>query len=104
MTNVDDMLESLMLISDKSRLTILALLKEKDMCVCDIVDLLETTQPNVSQHLKKLKIGGLVNETRRSQWIYYSLNMEDKPYLKEMIDQLPSMKDRINALSSQSCD
>jgi ArsR family transcriptional regulator len=104
MTNVDDMLESLKLISDKSRLTILALLKEKEMCVCDIVDLLETTQPNVSQHLKKLKMGGLVNETRRSQWIYYSLNVEDKPHLKKILDELPSMKDRINAITSQSCD
>lgn len=104
MTPVDEMLESLKLLSDKSRLTILALLKEQEMCVCDIVDILETTQPNVSQHLKKLKTGGLINETRRRQWIYYSLNLVDKPYLKEILDQLPSMKERINALSSQSCN
>jgi ArsR family transcriptional regulator, arsenate/arsenite/antimonite-responsive transcriptional repressor len=104
MTNVDDMLESLKLLSDKSRLTILALLKEQEMCVCDIVDVLETTQPNVSQHLKKLKTGGLINETRRRQWIYYSLNLDDKPYLNAILAQLPSMKDRINALNSQRCD
>jgi ArsR family transcriptional regulator, arsenate/arsenite/antimonite-responsive transcriptional repressor len=104
MTPVDEMLETLKLLSDKSRLTILALLKEQEMCVCDIVDILETTQPNVSQHLKKLKTGGLINETRRRQWIYYSLNLVDKPYLKEILDQLPSMKERINALSSQSCN
>jgi ArsR family transcriptional regulator, arsenate/arsenite/antimonite-responsive transcriptional repressor len=104
MTTVDEMLDSLKLLSDKSRLTILALLKEKEMCVCDIVDILETTQPNVSQHLKKLKTGGLINETRRRQWIYYSLNLDDKPYLNDILAQLPSMKDRINALSSQSCD
>jgi ArsR family transcriptional regulator len=104
MTPVDEMLESLKLLSDKSRLTILALLKEKEMCVCDIVDILETTQPNVSQHLKKLKTGGLINETRRRQWIYYSLNLDDKPYLNDILAQLPSMKDLINALSSQSCD
>jgi ArsR family transcriptional regulator len=104
MTNVEDMLESLKLLSDKSRLTILTLLREKEMCVCDIVDILETTQPNVSQHLKKLKTGGLINETKRRQWVYYSLNLEDKPYLTELLAQLPSMKERINAQSSQSCD
>lgn len=104
MTNVDDMLESLKLLSDKSRLTILALLREQEMCVCDIVEILETTQPNVSQHLKKLKTGGLINETRRRQWIYYSLNVDDKPYLKEVLAQLPSMKERINAISAQSCE
>ncbi|OXS54972.1 transcriptional regulator [Cohnella sp. CIP 111063] len=104
MTNVEDMLDSLKLLSDKSRLTILALLKESELCVCDIVELLETTQPNVSQHLKKLKTGGLINETKRRQWVYYSLNLEDKPYIKEILDQLPSMKDRIDSLKGQSCD
>ena len=81
----------------------MALLRHKEMCVCDIVDLLETTQPNVSQHLKKLRTGGLINEERRSQWIYYSLNVEDKPHLKQVIDQLPSMKERIDAFKSQGC-
>lgn len=104
MTKVEDMLESLKLLSDKSRLTILSILKEKEMCVCDIVDILETTQSNVSQHLKKLRTGGLINETKRRQWVYYSLNIEDKPYIQEILDQLPSMKDRIDALKAQSCD
>ncbi|MDI4649206.1 MULTISPECIES: ArsR/SmtB family transcription factor [Cohnella] len=97
------MADTMKLLSDKTRLTIVALLKEREMCVCDIVDVLETTQPNISQHLKKLKTGGIVNETRRSQWIYYSLNVNDKPYLNEIISQLPSMKDRVNALQSNSC-
>lgn len=104
MTNIEDMLESLKLLSDKSRLTILTLLKEREMCVCDIVDILETTQPNVSQHLKKLKTGGLINETKHRQWVYYSLNVEDKPYIKAILDQLPSMKDRIVSQTAQSCD
>ena len=103
MVLVEEMLESLKLLSDKSRLTILTLLREKELCVCDIVEILETTQPNVSQHLKKLKLGGLINETKRRQWVYYSLNLEDKPYLKELLAHLPSMKDRINLLNSQSC-
>ncbi|MBW7453438.1 ArsR/SmtB family transcription factor [Paenibacillus sepulcri] len=104
MTNVGEMLESLKLLSDKSRLTILTLLREQELCVCDIVEILETTQPNVSQHLKKLKTGGLINETKRRQWVYYSLNLADKPYLNDLLAHLPSMKDRINALNTQSCD
>jgi ArsR family transcriptional regulator len=104
MTTLVEMSEQLKLISDKTRLTILALLKEQEMCVCDIVEILQTTQPNISQHLKKLKTGGLVHETRRSQWIYYSLNVEDKPYLKEIMAELPSMKDRINESAPQSCN
>ncbi|MCR8656567.1 ArsR/SmtB family transcription factor [Paenibacillus endoradicis] len=91
------------LLADRTRLNILALLKEKELCVCDIVDILETTQPNISQHLRKLKTGGLVLETRRSQWIYYSLNVEDKPFLIGIIEELPSMKDQLNKLNPDCC-
>lgn len=104
MVPLDALAETLKLLSDKTRLTILSLLKEKEMCVCDIVEVLQTTQPNASQHLRKLKIGGLVNETRRSQWIYYSLNIQDKPYLQGIMDQLPSMKEQISAIHSNSCN
>lgn len=100
---IDNLADSLKLVSDKTRLTILALLKEKEMCVCDIVTILETTQPNISQHLKKLKDGGLVNETRRAQWIFYSLNTDDKPYLHSIINSLPSMKEELKKLSPDCC-
>lgn len=95
--------DTLKLLSDGTRLTILALLKEKELCVCDIVDILQTTQPNVSQHLRKLKKGGLVVETRKKQWIYYSLNVEDKPYLKGILDEMPSMKDQMQKLNPDCC-
>ncbi|WP_053376437.1 ArsR/SmtB family transcription factor [Paenibacillus sp. FJAT-27812] len=101
---IDSLSETLKLLSDKTRLTILAMLKEKELCVCDIVAILETTQPNVSQHLKKLKVGGLVNETRRAQWIYYSLNIEDKPYLRAIVDELPSMKEELGKLCPDCCN
>ncbi|WP_169082308.1 ArsR/SmtB family transcription factor [Paenibacillus sp. PL91] len=101
---IDSLSDTLKLLSDKTRLTILAMLKEKELCVCDIVTILATTQPNVSQHLKKLKVGGLVNETRRAQWIYYSLNLEDKPYLHGILDMLPSMKEELKKLSNDCCN
>ena len=100
---VETLVETLKLLSDNTRLTILALLKEKEMCVCDIVDILQTTQPNISQHLRKLKKGGLVIETRKSQWIYYSLNLEDKPYLEGILEELPSMKGDISKLNPDCC-
>ncbi|TYP72386.1 ArsR/SmtB family transcription factor [Paenibacillus methanolicus] len=104
MSTIEELSEWLKLLSDKTRLTIVALLKEKEMCVCDIVDILETTQPNVSQHLRKLKLGGLVQETRRSQWIYYSLNVADKPLLHSIVEQLPCMQERLEARTNLSCD
>ncbi|NOU98116.1 metalloregulator ArsR/SmtB family transcription factor [Paenibacillus sp. LMG 31456] len=54
---------------------------EKELCVCEIVEVLQTSQPNISQHMRKLKDGGLVKESKRGQWVYYSLTVQDRPYL-----------------------
>ncbi len=89
------MAEHYKMLSDKSRLTILACLKEREMCVCDLVEILQSTQPNVSQHLRKLKAAGLVTETRKGQWVYYALNVSDKPYLEETLNYLPSFKEKV---------
>ncbi|MFS0722255.1 ArsR/SmtB family transcription factor [Paenibacillus sp. 1P07SE] len=95
--------EELKLLSDKTRLMILALLKEKEMCVCDIAAALESTQPNISQHLRKLKTGNLVREKRRGQWIYYAINRDNKPYISDILNDVPSMKHQAMQFQSESC-
>lgn len=96
MVTIDKLAEELKLTGDKTRLTILWYLFERECCVCDLAELLGTSQPNVSQHMRKLKDGGLVKESRRGQWIFYSLNMEDKPYLKGLLGLLPSPKEKLD--------
>ncbi|MFH5183935.1 ArsR/SmtB family transcription factor [Paenibacillus sp. TAB 01] len=103
MEPISEMAEHLKLLSDKTRLTVLAYLKERALCVCDIVELMETSQPNISQHLRKLKAAGIVNETRKGQWIYYSLSIENKPYIQELLQHLPSLKEQIDQLKN-CCD
>lgn len=104
MKEIQMMAENLKLLGDKSRLTILALLKEQDLCVCDIKDLLEMSQPGISQHLRKLKSAGLVNEKRRGQWVYYSLNVQDKPYIQSVLEYVPSLKEKLAQFELNSCD
>lgn len=96
-----NMAEVFKLLGDKSRLTILALLRERDMCVCDIVDILEMSQPGISQHLRKLKAAGLVRESRKGQWIYYSLTIEDRPYVQDVLNHIPSLKFKIDELEAK---
>lgn len=99
---IDAMAETFKLLGDKTRLTILAMLKERELCVCNIVDLLDMSQPSISQHLRKMKTGGLVKEIRRGKWTYYSLNLEDKPYIQELLTYLPSQAVRLKQL--EECD
>nr|WP_201317677.1 metalloregulator ArsR/SmtB family transcription factor [Paenibacillus sp. EPM92] len=103
MNHIQEMSELLKILSDQSRLSMLALLREGELCVCDLVELVGLSQPGVSQHLKKMKAVGLVNETRKSQWIYYSLNIDDKPYVKAVLDTIPSLKDKIDSMKNRCC-
>lgn len=50
----------------------------------------ETSQPAISQHIKKLKQMDLLNENRRGQWRHYSLNTNSLcfPIVKSVLDQL----------------
>ena len=77
------------------RLKILYLLHaHKEMCVCDLTEVLELTDSAVSQHLRKLKDKNIVKTRRESQTIYYSLvrtiftvNLEDMFAMDETREQ-----------------
>lgn len=60
-------------LSDETRLRIVILLSEKELCVCQIEAALGLPQVKVSRHLTILRYTGLVNCRRDGLWIYYSL-------------------------------
>ena len=62
-------------LSDPLRIQILELLREQELCVCDLCDRLCVPQSKLSFHLKTLKEAALVRSRQESRWIYYSLNL-----------------------------
>ena len=71
------------------RLKILFLLEEEtELCPCDLSDILGMSIPAVSQHLRKLKDGNIVETRKEGQTIYYSLTQENlkilKPFFKHI--------------------
>jgi len=75
------------------RLKILYLLyKEKQLCVCDLSDILNMTVSAVSQHLRKLKDRKLIETKRHAQTIYYSVTKEYEKLLKPFIKKLDNNK------------
>lgn len=99
MEQMNEIAEKLKLLGDKTRLTMLTLLKQKEWCVCEFVDIFDMSQPAISQHLRKLKSQGIVNETRRGQWVYYSLNIEDKPYIQAVLNEMPSAQEVLTSMN-----
>ena len=66
--------ESLGVAGNLQRLKILYLLHaHKEMCVCDLAEVLELTDSAASQHLRKLKDKNIVQARRKAQTIFYSL-------------------------------
>uniref|UniRef100_A0A831XDM8 ArsR family transcriptional regulator n=1 Tax=Geobacter metallireducens TaxID=28232 RepID=A0A831XDM8_GEOME len=61
-------------LSDETRLRILSLLMEGELCVCDLMTVLRLPQSTVSRHLANLRHTGWVTDRREGLWIYYSLN------------------------------
>ena len=59
--------------SDRTRLRILHLLKGGELCVCDLVRVLDVPQPKVSRHLAYLRKAGLVTARKDKNWSYYTL-------------------------------
>lgn len=91
------------LLGDKTRLTMIKLLVNHDACVCEFVEIFKTSQPAISQHVRKLKDAGLVRETRRGQWIIYSLNKESEyfPLVEDLLLHLPNQDFRLKELEEQ---
>lgn len=72
----------LALAGNEVRLKILYLLEEeKELCPCDLSDILEMSIPAVSQHLRKMKDGNLIQTRRSGQTIFYSLIKEQTELL-----------------------
>jgi ArsR family transcriptional regulator len=69
-----DQLETLFkALADKTRLRILALLGNNEVCVCHIHDSLGVPQPTVSRHLAYLRRAGLVAVRREGVWMHYQI-------------------------------
>lgn len=78
------MIEMFKALSEESRLRILALLLEEEMCVCEIEASLKMTQSNASRHLTALKKSGIIESYKNAQWAYYRINETFKKEHKEL--------------------
>jgi Predicted transcriptional regulators len=73
----------LALAGNEVRLKIIYLLEEEGrLCPCDLSDMLGMSIPAISQHLRKLKDGGIVQSKKEGQTIYYSLTQNNLKILK----------------------
>jgi ArsR family transcriptional regulator len=73
-------------LADDTRLRLLfLLLGQKELCVCDLHEALDISQPKASRHLADLRKCGLVLDERKGRWMYYRLHPELPAWAREVI-------------------
>src|SRR3954470_18699640 len=60
-------------LADRTRLRLLNLMRDNEVCVCYLVETLQTSQPKISRHLAYLRRSGLVSARREGLWQHYSI-------------------------------
>lgn len=97
-------------LSDETRLKSLMLLVAKqELCVCDLIQALELSQPKISRHLADLRKTGLVFPERRGKWVYYSIHPDLPEWAKEVLlstteNQNDYIHDELNNLSNANSE
>ncbi|NCA91724.1 ArsR family transcriptional regulator [bacterium] len=88
-------------LSDETRLRILSLILNGEMCVCEIEDCLGLTQSNASRHLTTLKNAGILLSSKQAQWQYYRLN---EAFCNENRELMNYLADKLKSLSTYQSD
>jgi ArsR family transcriptional regulator len=82
---VDELEEVFKALADKTRLRILALLGNNEVCVCHLHDSLGLPQPTVSRHLAYLRRSGLVAARRDGVWMHYQVSRSLDPLIRGIV-------------------
>jgi ArsR family transcriptional regulator len=105
-----DIVQVLKALADETRIRILNLLRTGELCVCDIETVLSIQQSNASRHLNKLKLAGIIDSKKKSQWVYFRFS--DETFLKfpflsmiinDEIEKIPVCKDDLALLKKHKC-
>ena len=83
---IDDLEDVFKALADKTRLRILALLGNDEVCVCHMHDSLKLPQPTVSRHLAYLRKSGLVEARRDGVWMHYQLSRSLSPAVHRIVE------------------
>jgi ArsR family transcriptional regulator len=79
-------------LADPTRLRLLNLMKDREICVCYLQEVLKTNQPKISRHLAYLRNAGLVEARRDGRWTHYRLKEHNDELAKILSQTLIRLK------------
>jgi ArsR family transcriptional regulator len=79
-------------LADATRLRVIAALRQRELCVCELCDALEATQSTLSTHLTLLRDAGITLTRKQGKWIYYRLSDEAAPLIETFLGHFADAK------------
>jgi ArsR family transcriptional regulator len=73
-------------LSDRTRIRLLNLMADGEICVCFFVEVLAEPQPKISRHLAYLRNAGLVGTRREAKWMHYRITPPEHPTARAAFD------------------
>lgn len=86
MYNLKEVSKVLKSLSEENRLRIVLMLLKRDLCVCEINDVLQIALSTISAHLKNLKYAGIIDDSKDGRWVVYKLT--EDPNIREIVNFL----------------
>jgi ArsR family transcriptional regulator, arsenate/arsenite/antimonite-responsive transcriptional repressor len=78
-------IKTLKAMADPTRLRILRLLLQRDLCVCELMFVLDMEQSRISHHMRVLRDAGIAEDIRDGRWIIYRIPEETRPLLESIL-------------------
>jgi ArsR family transcriptional regulator len=88
-----DLVQFAKAIADPTRVRILGMLCDGELCVCEIAETLEIPQSSLSTHLQCLRLSGVVRASKKGTWAYYSVAEWAQPVLDGLAVHFSALKD-----------
>ena len=77
------------LLADETRLRAMLLIQHKgELCVCELTEALQVSQPKMSRHLAHLRDAGVVETRRAGQWIHYRASQQLPAWAQQILSQM----------------
>lgn len=78
-------------LADRTRLRLLNLMRDGEVCVCFFAETIATNNPKISRHLAYLKRANLVSGRRDGKWMHYQISEPDSEKAKEVFQGIMEM-------------
>lgn len=87
-------------LADKTRLRLINVIGNDEVCVCFFVEVLDSSQPKISRHLAYLRRAGLVTARREGKWMHYRVVEPPDPHAASIFREVRTWLQNDSAMQS----